>query len=92
MAARALEVVSPVRTETVIGGTAKPESFGRLGDLGQRALEVLLDVDGQRLERRDVDDPGPALQVLTGLRERGRPGRWPSGSRPVSCRNQSGQL
>ena len=39
----------------------EPELGGLRGDLGQRPLEVLGDVDGQRLQRRDVDDPRAAL-------------------------------
>ncbi len=54
IAVRAPEVVSPVRTATVMGGTANPSSRRDLGDLGQRALEVLMDVDGEGLQRRDV--------------------------------------
>ena len=48
-------------------GHRQAESFGDLGDLGERAFEVLLDVDGQRLERGDVDDPCTAAQLLTCL-------------------------
>ena len=35
----------------------------RLADAGQRRLEVALDVVGQRLERRDVDDLGLVLEA-----------------------------
>ena len=31
-------------------------------DLGERRPEVLLDVSGERLERRDIDDPGQVLE------------------------------
>ena len=41
-----------------------PQRGGHLGDLPQRHLEVLMDVDGQRLQRRDVDDLGDALHAL----------------------------
>ena len=42
------------------------ELLGFTRYLSQRPLEVLLDVHGQRLEWRNVDDPCPALQVFTG--------------------------
>ena len=45
-------------------GGLEAELLGRLGDLGQRAFQVLLDVDGQGFERRNVHNPGPAAQVL----------------------------
>ena len=48
-------------------GHRQAEPFCRLSDLGERALEVLLDVDCQRLERGDVHDPGTAADLLTGL-------------------------
>ena len=38
-----------------------------LGDAGQGHLQVLVDVDGEGPERRDVDDPGPGV----GRRRRG---------------------
>ena len=30
-------------------------AFGNAGDAGQRSAQVALDVDGERLERRDVE-------------------------------------
>ena len=44
------------RAEIATGG-------GQLLDLGQRAIEVLLDVVGERLERRDVEDLGGGSEV-----------------------------
>ena len=40
-------------------GVGEPELGSDLGDLGQRPLEVLRDVDGERLQRRHVDDLRP---------------------------------
>ena len=56
--------MSPVRTATRTVGRVEAELRGDRGDLGERALEVLGDVDGQRLERRDVDDPRGAVDVV----------------------------
>ena len=39
-----------------------------LGDLAQRSLEVLVDVDRERLQRRHVDDLRDALDRLAALR------------------------
>ena len=58
-----------IRARWELGGVAGADrhpDVGRLvaqlgghgGDLGQRPLEVLGDVDGQRLQRRHVDHPG----------------------------------
>ena len=49
---------------------AQPEPDGHRGDLAQRRLQVLLDVGGQRLQRRHVHHLRPG------------PGRDPSGGRP----------
>ena len=61
---------------------------GQVGDPGQRRAQVALDVDGQRLQRRDVDDaaalassPGPA---------RTSAGRAPRGRRSAFFRCRSG--
>ncbi len=43
---------------TVTSGTADAEPLGGVPDPGQRAAQVALDVDGQRLERADVEHPG----------------------------------
>ena len=55
--------MSPVRTATRMSGRVEPELGGDVGDLGERSLEVLGDVDRERLQRRDVDDPGDAVHV-----------------------------
>ena len=62
--------VSPVRTATVSVGPARPSRAGLGGDPGQRGLQVLLDVGGERPQRRDVDDLGPPAA----RRRRRRPG------------------
>ncbi len=49
--------VSPVRTATRMSGAVEAELARDLGDLRQRSLQVLGDVDRERLERRHVDDP-----------------------------------
>ena len=43
----------------------EPELGCHRGDLRQRTFEVLGDVDRERLERRDVDDPGDVGDVVT---------------------------
>ena len=68
IAARCELVVSPVRTATAhLGARSRPSSPAMAGDLGERALEVLGDVDGQRLQRRDVDHPGDAVDLVAPL-------------------------
>ena len=54
----------------------------------QRRAEVALDVVGERLQRRDVDDPH-ALARAARARERG--GRSPRGRRPASCPTRWGR-
>ena len=46
-----------------------PGAVGRVLDAGERRAEVLLDVDGERAERRDVED---ARALLRGRRRLGR--------------------
>ena len=58
---RSCGVVSPERTPTRISGTSQTEPVGGLPDADQRCAEVALDVDGERLERRDVEDPAALL-------------------------------
>ena len=41
-------------------------TFGDAGNPGQRRAQVALDVDGQRLERGDVEDPAPGALVPGG--------------------------
>ena len=50
------------------GGNGQSQFARHLGDLGQGTLEVLVDVDGQGLERRHVDHPHHGAQVLAPLR------------------------
>ncbi len=48
------------------------QSGGLVGDAGQRQLQVLVDVDGERPQRGDVDDPGPG----PGCAGAARPSAW----------------
>ena len=43
------------------------EPLGGLADADQRGPQVALDVDGERLEGRDVEDPAPLLLLRHGL-------------------------
>ena len=43
----------------------QPQLGGDGCDLGERALEVLGDVDRERLQRGDVDDPRDAVDVIS---------------------------
>ena len=64
-------------------------SLGYPGDARQRCAQVALDVDSQRLERGDVEHPGARRGGFPGL---SRPaGRWPTGTRPVSCPTRWGR-
>ena len=58
-----------------------------LGDAGERGPQVALDVDGQRLERRDVEHPAALAWPAAGRTGSGRPA--PRGRRPGSCRIRS---
>ena len=62
-------------------GRVEAELLGDGGDLGERALEVLGDVDGQRLQRRHVDDPRGAVDRRRPARGPGRGGRCTRGTR-----------
>ena len=82
--------VSPVRTAARIGGSSVAGSSGRGPDLGQRHFQVAVNVVGQGLERRDIDDlrfvgqsPARALskQPIEAGTER----------RPASCPSRSGR-
>ena len=72
-------------------GGSLAEPLGREADAGQRRPQVALDVVGQGLERRDVQDADVA--GLAALRAagsgRGRAGRGTTGTRPGSCRSPS---
>ena len=59
-------------------------------DAGQRGAQVALDVDGERLHRRDVEDPAAALR-LGGRRRRWRAGRATRGTPPASCPSRWGR-
>ena len=56
---RRLGGVSPDRTPTLMSGGGWLRRSGDPGDARQRCAQVPLDVDGQRLERGDVEHPGP---------------------------------
>ena len=60
---------------------------------GQRRPQVALDVVGQRLERRDVQDADVARRAARRAAGsgRGRAGRGTTGTRPGSCRSPSGR-
>ncbi len=59
--------VSPERTDDGDVGLGHAEAGGRVPDADQRAAQVALDVDGERLHRRDVEDPA-ARQLVLGQR------------------------
>ena len=55
-----------------------------------RLVEVALDVDGQRLQRRDVERVDAAMRLAgLALRPRRRDRSATAGSRPASCRRRS---
>ena len=56
--------VSPERSPTARSGRLVAEPLRGVPDAGERGAQVALDVDGQRLERRDVEDAGAAGLVL----------------------------
>ena len=64
--------VSPVRLATVMVGGPAAQSLRLLGDPGQRRPQVPLDVVGQRLERRDVQDADEAWLGAGAFRARVR--------------------
>ncbi len=58
----------------------------RQAHLGDRLAEIALDVDGERLERRDVERVDAARGFAgAALRTRSRDRSAPAGSRPASC-------
>ncbi len=73
------------------GGDGQAELARHFGDLGQRTLEVLVDVDGQGLQRGHVHDAHRPLDVLARARRPGTARRWPPGSLPGSCPSPSGR-
>ena len=56
--------VSPVRTSVRISTSGKPSAAELLTDAAQRLVEILLDVVGQRFERRDIDDLDLVAQLM----------------------------
>ena len=54
------------------GWNGSPEALGGEADAGERRPQVLLDVDGQGPQRRDVEQPGAVLAVV-GRRRRHQP-------------------
>ena len=68
-------------------GERLAEPFGRERDAGERRAEVLLDVDGERAQRRDVEDA--AALSLGRDRRACRAGRSRRGTRRASCPSRS---
>ena len=69
---RSALVVSPERTPTVIGGHLGSEPLRGLRDADERRPQVALDVDPERLQRRDVEHAGAVPRIL-GPRRRRQP-------------------
>ncbi len=63
------------------------EALGREPDPGEGRPQVLLDVDGERSERRDVQDAAPLVRRAAADRSSG--GRAPTGTPRASCPNRS---
>ena len=81
---RSFAGVSPVRTPTTgLVRQRVAEAVGRVADARQRRAQVLLDVDRERAQRRDVEHAGAAV----GARAAARPpaGRSPTGTPRASC-------
>ena len=66
-------------------GVGVAEARRLLPDLRQRHVEVLVHVDGEGAQRRDVEDLGRARRARARPRRPGRRRRWPRGSRSGSC-------
>ena len=79
--------VSPVRIPTVMSGTGSPRPLRRLPDAGERRAQVALHVDGERLERRDVEDAAAVPRLRRRLARRPA-GRAPTGRPRASCRSR----
>ena len=58
--------VSPERTATVMSGAGSPSRVGGVPDADQRGAQVALDVDGERLHRRDVEHPAALQRAPSG--------------------------
>ena len=66
----------------------KPSARQLGADAGERRLEVALDVVGERLERRDVDDVRLIRQAAAPRSPRAPARRSPRGTRRASCRSR----
>ncbi len=66
----------------------EPQPLGGVPDAGQRRPEVALDVDRERLERGDVEDPAP-LGLLRRPRLAWPAGRSTTGTPRASCPSRS---
>ena len=75
----------PVLLRRVAGAQADRD---RRADARERRAQVALDVVGERLQRRDVDD---ADAIAKPLRLHARAGRSPRGTRRASCQSPSGR-
>jgi hypothetical protein len=64
MRSRSPEGVSPVRTQVRISTSGRPFFCERRANAGERRFQVPLDVVRQRLEWRDVDDPGLVRELI----------------------------
>ena len=85
--------VSPVRDAIEMCGGVRAEPLGRERDPVERRPEVALDVVGQRLERRDVQDADAARSCRAGaVASGGEPAdRGTTGTRRGSCPSRSGR-
>ena len=63
--------------------------FGDAADLAARLGQVLVDVGGQRLQRRDVDRRAPRRAARRAPAPRAAARRSPSETRPASCPSRS---
>ncbi len=72
---RSLALVSPVRTPDHRRGEGEAVPLGGQPDAGHGRPQVLLDVERQGPQRRDVQDPGPARLVRHGAGDQPVDGR-----------------
>ena len=70
-----------------VAGADRDRQLG--ADPAQRRAQVAVDVVGQRLQRRDVDEADAGARAVGGRRRRPA-GRSPTGTRPASCPTRSG--
>ena len=71
-------------------GLGQAEPGRGMPDAGQRCPEVALDVDGEGLHRRDVEDAAAPMRVI-GSGRSGEPVEGTRGRRPGSCRSRWGR-